>query len=306
MWRSELGRSFAGLHPERIDEYPAPMTGRIVGSDVGDLRLFQVTGTPQIVRRTARVARYEPTEALKVCLQVRGRATVHQDGREIVIEPGQLGVYDTSRPYDLRLEGAWESAVMVFPPDALQLPQRWITEVMEHVHDASSGAGPVLSYFVSSAIAQSTPESSGASSTLRLAEAGLQLLCSTVTAQSRTRTTDNLGAQRLAVFEHIRHHLRNPQLTHRSVAHSQNMSSRSLDRLFQGEPRTVSTTIRELRLDCARRDLLDPRSAHTTVGAIAARWCLNDAAHFSRVYKQRFGASPSAERNAALGGPDRH
>jgi len=38
---------------------------------------------------------------------------------------------------------------------------------------------------------------------------------------------------------------------------------------------------------------------------IAFRWGFTDAAHFSRVFKRAFGATPSEIRNAAPGGgPD--
>jgi AraC-like DNA-binding protein len=40
----------------------------------------------------------------------------------------------------------------------------------------------------------------------------------------------------------------------------------------------------------------------TSVSAIGARWALWDAAHFSRLFKSTFGASPRAYRQAALDG----
>jgi AraC-binding-like domain len=53
---------------------------------------------------------------VKVCVPLHGRATVHQDDREIVLLPGQLGLYDIGRPYELRLEGSWSCAVLAPPP----------------------------------------------------------------------------------------------------------------------------------------------------------------------------------------------
>ncbi|MBY6412816.1 helix-turn-helix domain-containing protein [Rhodococcus sp. BP-252] len=298
-WRTELGSTFAGLHPERIDSSLDPMTGHIDSSDMGDLRIFRVTGTPQIVRRSKHNVRTSPTEALKLCRQVRGRAIVHQDDRELVIEPGQLGIYDTGRAYDLRLEGDWECSVMVFPPSALQLPHRWLNGVMNRVHDASTGAGSVLSYFMTSALDQPNAQSRRGSAELRFAEAGLHLLSSAVAPVEPADSQSDAVAQRLSILDHIRRNLSDPHLTHANVASAHGISPRTLDRLFESESRSVTTAIRELRLDAARRDLLDPRSMHTNVGAVAARWCLNDAAHFSRLYKQRFGVSPSADREAA-------
>lgn len=295
LWRDELATAFAGLLPERIDA--TPTLGSIDSASLGQLRTYRVSGTPQLVRRTRGAVRHEPTDAFKVCIQIRGRAIVHQGEQELVINPGQLGVYDTGRAYDLRLEGDWECAVMVFPPVALQLPNRWVGGVMQHVHEASSGPGTVLTSFIDASLNQrdKDPERTGA--TLRFADAGLQLLASALTISAPPQQDDEANqALRLTVLDYLRHNIHEPELSHGSVAAAHGMSARTLDRLFETEPSSVTATIRDIRLDGSRRDLLDPRAVHVSVGAIAARWCFADAAHFSRLYKRKFGSTPSAER----------
>ena len=46
------------------------------------------------------------------------------------------------------------------------------------------------------------------------------------------------------------------------------------------------------RLDAARRALCDPACAARTVSEIAFSLGFNDAAHFSRAFRARFGCSP--------------
>lgn len=298
MWRDELGRSFCGLEPEPIRD--GPMHGHITGSAFDDLGAYRIAGSPQVVRRTLRAVRREPSAVFKVCLQVRGRAIVHQDDHELVITPGLLGVYDTARTYDLRLEGDWECAVFTFLPDDLQMPRRWVGGVVDRVHDASSGPGSLLDSYVRAATdlpAPAVADQRGARA--RFAAAGLHLLSSTLSSQATVAAEDNDGqAMKFAVMEHVRVQLRDPGLCHRSVAHAHGMSPRSLDRLFADESETVTAAIRHLRLDGARRELLDPRARHLSVGAVAARWCFLDAAHFSRAYRKHFGTTPSADRDA--------
>ena len=153
-WRDELGDAFAGLVPECIDD--RPLTGSIEGITVGELGAFEVAGSPQTVRRSRSAVRRRPTDAVKVCVQLRGRAIVRQGDRELVIRPGQLGIYDTRRAYDLRLEGDWRCAVMAFPPSALRLPHRLIDATMQRAHDAGSGPGAVLDSFVRAITSTST------------------------------------------------------------------------------------------------------------------------------------------------------
>lgn len=296
-WRDELGDAFAGLVPECIDD--RPLTGLIEGTTVGELGAFEVAGSPQTVRRSRSAVRRRPTDAVKVCVQLRGRAIVRQGDRELVIRPGQLGIYDTRRAYDLRLEGDWRCAVMAFPPSALRLPHRLIDATMQRAHDAGSGPGAVLDSFVRAALAQTEDDAVDSGSALRFADAGLSLISSALTAGNHIDVDDEgAHARKLAVLTYIGQHLLDPDLCHHSVAAAFAMSPRSLDRLFDDEIVTVTTIIRDMRLDGARRDLLAARALRSTVGAVAGRWCFSDAAHFSRLYKRRFGISPSAERTA--------
>jgi AraC-like DNA-binding protein len=70
------------------------------------------------------------------------------------------------------------------------------------------------------------------------------------------------------------------------------VSLRSLYKLFEGERTSVAGLIRERRLERCRRDLLDPWLAARPVSAIAARWGLPNAAHFSRAFRAAYGVPP--------------
>jgi len=57
-----------------------------------------------------------------------------------------------------------------------------------------------------------------------------------------------------------------------------------------------------LCLDAARRDLCDPGLAASSVSRIALSWRFNDAAHFSRAFRARFGCSPRELHGTKPGG----
>ncbi|MEE9095849.1 helix-turn-helix transcriptional regulator [Pseudarthrobacter phenanthrenivorans] len=95
-----------------------------------------------------------------------------------------------------------------------------------------------------------------------------------------------------ASTEVIENRLWDETLDAEDLATRLNVSTRTLHRAFRAQGATVSLWIRERRLDRCRRDLQDPNFHHLSVGAIAAQWGLKDAAHFSRLFKARFGESP--------------
>ena len=298
IWREELGAAFAYLAPERLElaERLAATTplGRLIGADLGPLLAYEVTGTPQIVRRTSLAVRRAPIDLLKICVQVRGRAVVHQDGREVVIEPGQMAIYDTALPYDLRLEDQWNCAVMAFPRDALGLPKHVLSSVLMTAFRLDSGPGAVLAGFVSSTVLHRDSMRDAAAQ--RLGEAGLHLLAGTLSEVADPEGDVAADAQRIQVLAYVRAHLTNPDLTHASVAVAHHMSARTLSRLFERESLTVTDYIRSQRLAGARRDLTNPLLAGRSIAAIAARWCFPDQANFTRAFRAAFGITPSAAR----------
>ena len=103
-------------------------------------------------------------------------------------------------------------------------------------------------------------------------------------------------------LDYIELHLGELDLTPDRIASAQNISTRTLHRLFEREGMTLGTWIRARRLEHCRMDLVDPGLTDMSVSAIGSRWGLWDAAHFSRLFKSTFGASPRAYRQAAFAG----
>jgi AraC-like DNA-binding protein len=82
------------------------------------------------------------------------------------------------------------------------------------------------------------------------------------------------------------------------IAAAHRISVRYLHLLFQPLGRTVSSWIREQRLMRCRDALVSRKSKDLQVTEIAYQWGFSDPAHFSRVFRKRFGESPSSARRA--------
>jgi AraC-like DNA-binding protein len=231
---------------------------------------------------------------VKVCVQLRGRATVHQDDREIVLNPGQFAVYDVGRPYDLRLEGTWTCAVMAVRRDLIELPAARLSSAMTHAYQCDQGPGLLLSQFITATTGQLISVDAAAAG--KLGEAGACLLAGSLTDHGDAAAQGATAVLRDRVMAYIRDRLGDPQLSRTAIAAATRVSPRTLDRLFTGQEWSVSGYIRHQRLDAVRRDLQDPALAHRGIAAIAARWCFFDAAHFSRLFKETYGYPPSQAR----------
>jgi AraC-like DNA-binding protein len=292
LWRASLGTAFCDLVPGPIDREPPPR-GALRGGSLGVVSVFTVSGSPQPVRRTTTAVRRSPADMLKVCVPLRGRATVHQGDREIVITPGQLALYDIGRPYALRLEGLWTCAVMAIQRDQVALAPRGLSAAMDRAYVASAGPGLLLSQFITATVSEL--DSTGLAPGM-IGEAGACLLAGTLTQYGDVAGLSGNDAIRDRVLAYIRAHLADPRLSRATVAAAHYVSPRTLDRLFRGEDWSVSGYIRHERLEAVRRDLESQALRHRSVSALAARWCFFDAAHFSRLFRETYGYPPSQGR----------
>lgn len=96
----------------------------------------------------------------------------------------------------------------------------------------------------------------------------------------------------------IKSRLESPTLDADEVARAMGLSRSALYRLFK-DSGGIAHYIREQRLRRSFADLVGERGRRSQIAEIA--WCRGfyDAAHFSRLFKERFGCSPSEAREGA-------
>lgn len=291
-WRTALAGAFAGLQSERLPPGlhvgPGPLVGAIEHASLGRVDAFRVGGTPQVVRRTRRSLADVPDDPFKVCIQRRGRSVVRQGDTELVLAPGDVAIYDTSRPYELRFDEGWECLAMTLPRRALAASDAVIERSMSRGWTAVDGRTGVLGHLLRSAVRE-VPQAGGAA---HLGEAAIQLLSSLVGVDQ----ADPGETLRARIITYVEAHASDPYLGHDAVAAAHGLSPRSLHRLFENQPRSVMAHLREFRLLAIRDALLDPVHASLSTAAIAARWGFPDPSHFARTFRSRFGITPGALR----------
>ena len=298
-WRRLISTSFVplGAEPLRGRSASGAFRGRVGGRRLNDVGMMQVSASGHTVRRTPELIAAGGEGNYKLSLQLDGRGMLLQDGRETVMRPGDLAIYDTQRPYTLSFDGDFRTLVLMFPQHLLGLSPEDVAELTA----VSMGRGQALGEAVSPFLAQigeMLPTLQGPIG-YRLAMNVVDLL-STLLANEVYAKPDQAadGHARLLrrVQHHIEAHLADPRLGPQEIAAAHFISTRTLHQLFADAGHTVGAWVRERRLERCRRDLLDPLHAHVPVGAIGARWGLVDAAHSSRAFRAAFGASPSQYR----------
>lgn len=289
-----------GFVPLRVIAEHPDFRGSLQQVTVGDVRFSAVWADPQTVERTAELIRRSPRDYFKISLQLEGTSSLQQDERRVVLEPGDLAVYDTSRPYTLRFERPFRVMVVMLPHDRLDIPREVLSRATAVRLSGSAGLGRLVSPFL--ATLGSNIEAMRGPAGVQLAHNAVQLL-ETLFAHELDlahAAADPHRALMQRIRDHIDEHLGDPQLGPRSIAAANFISTRHLHALFREQRQTVSGYVRSRRLEQCYLALSNPLLADTPIASIGLRWGFTDAAHFSRVFKAAYGESPTSVRARAV------
>jgi AraC-like DNA-binding protein len=270
-------------------------TGHLHRIRLGSVDYFSLRGDSQHVSRSADTARKTPLNLVKIALMTSGTARLSQGAVELEIGPGQLAVYETSRPYRLTMPyPAWRGIVLTVAPEVLGLPGGLLRHAYEQVHE-TAGAGRALRTVLED-LDEIGNLSNGARH--RMGQALTALLAAALTDVDHSCADTGGFGLRDEVLGSITARLSDPALSTGALAHTHHVSRRGLQRLFEDSGRGVEGTIRDMRLEAIRRDLADPSNFRRPISDIAAKWCLTDASSLARSFRIRYGMSPSRYRQA--------
>ncbi len=267
--------------------------GDIVANQLATLHLSRVTASAQRVSRTpAKIARASE-DYLLVSIQTQGQGVVSQDGRDAILAPGDFALYDSTRPYTLTFDGAFQQYVLMLPGPMLRTALRETERLTATTVHGDRGAGHLMIQMIQTLAADIdtlAPESATA-----VADSVAQILVAGLAAlpQARKPPTTQLNAYyREQIKALVQQRLCDPELSVAAIAAQMRVSASTVHRAWGGESCSLSDWIWARRLDGAKRDLADLSLGARSVSDIAYRWGFSDAAHFSRSFKARFGCTP--------------
>ncbi|MFD8013864.1 helix-turn-helix domain-containing protein [Streptomyces sp. NPDC058955] len=271
-------------------------------TNLGSLQISSVQANPATVHRTPRLARsadWQPM--LFLSLQVSGQSSVVQDGRQATLEPGDIAVYDTRRPYTLLFDKGVDMHFFRIPLDDLALPDAAIREVTARTLGAEGTVSGLAALYLAQLAAHPTLHA-GPASEFAIAPS-TELIRAAIAAEADRPSLavgplhETLG---IRVLEYMRTHLADPALSPASVARAHHISVRYLYAVLARSGVGFGEWVRTHRLDACRRELSRRPAGPDTISTIARRWGFKSPSHFSRAFKSAFGMSPQAWRETRL------
>ena len=295
-WRDWMATLFDGLESDLYGD--TGFDGHLHTAWAGDVVLTQLEANRHRVIRRPRTARAGAQRHLKIVAPWQGQALVQQHGRQAAVQPGGWAIYDTTGSYEVANPQRSRHLIVRVPTNQLAERGLHLPTLMGRVVGGHAGISRVALDAMRSTYTElpsMTPEAARGAG--RLIGELVCLSLQELAGQGPGVVLQEAFKDRIRAY--IAQHLRDQPLTIERVAQGLNCSKRHLHNAFSDEDDTLAHHILHRRLRACMRDLESPALADHTITEIAFSWGFNNGAHFSRVFREHTGLSPSDFRAAA-------
>ena len=291
-WKDFVRENFPWL--EHRNHSNGDFRATVSSYQVGQGTLTTIEASASEVIRTRHLAEASESGFLKLMWQIDGSLRVEQDQRETLVTNGQATVLDTARPYRILVSDRARFAVLTLPYDACAGWEHISTKLcgtrLNECPTTRASFGALMGI-------TSLPFDPGDAENSTVVKA-VQLMLSS--ALHRAASGQGLIAfedQRLSSAQkYVGANIGDPSLDANDLASALCMSRRSLYALFKRHGTTPTKMITNMRLDRCRQLLGDGSQIRRKITDIAFDVGFGDYATFSRLFKSKFGATPSEYR----------
>ncbi|MET0310586.1 MAG: helix-turn-helix domain-containing protein [Burkholderiaceae bacterium] len=294
-WRDWIWKHFGGLESDLYGD--TDFDGHMAASRAGDVILTKLEANRHRVLRTPQMARGSESGYLKIVAPWQGSAEVEQRGRQAQARSGGWIIYDTTGSYRIDNPERTEHLIVMLPKEQMAERGVRLDDLMARHVGGSSGISRVALETMRSTYQELPNMSEDAAR--GAGELIMQLVrLSLLEISGQETATTQREALKDRIRDHVARNLRDPHLTIEGIARSLNCSRRHLYNAFAGDEDTLAGYIQHQRLAACMREL---RQASDTraITDIALSWGFNNPAHFSRVFREFAGQTPSAYRETS-------
>jgi AraC-like DNA-binding protein len=290
-WCEWVHQHFGGLDSDLYGD--TEFDGHLNASQAGDVILTRLEANRHRVLRTPSMARTSEAPYLKIVAPWQGSATVHQQGREAQARDGAWVIYDTTGSYEIENPGRSDHLIVMVPKDPMLDRSLRIEGVMARRLGASGISRVALETMRNTYLELPAMSPSAAAGAGELIKQLVRLSLLELAGHETSMTQRE--ALRDRIRAHVAAHLRDPQLSVDGIARALNCSRRHLYNAFAGEGESIAAYIQRQRLQACIRELQQAQHGRP-ITDIALSWGFGNLSHFSRVFRDHTGKSPTEFR----------
>jgi AraC family transcriptional regulator, positive regulator of tynA and feaB len=290
-WQAALNESH--LSWTLCDTRKAGFSADILVGRLPDLQVVQCVCQPCSGFRGSREIGAGNATYYGLLLVYQGHEEVKTGSREAILGPGDILLWDSTEPIRFRLQSPIHKITVFVPQSRMHdaLPQA--RHLVGKIFDWRYGLGAVTASHIA-ALASQAPYLEE-TQTHPVGETTLELIATSLGSQYAEAGEPARAEMITTIKKYIESHLDDPDLGPQGLAVRFSISLRYLHLLFARFGTSVSRWILDRRLERCRRELV-VAGPHKNITDVAFAWGFNDAAHFSRVFKNRYGVTPREYR----------
>lgn len=266
-------------------------------SSLADLDLVEFSNAPMaVVHSAAHSANANPDKIL-ICRQAAGRLVLEQEGRDALLNPGDMTLLDPRLPYTGEFSAGSRLLVVKVPRRQLEAHFGSLRAITARALSPGEAEIGLTSSFL--AMLPSFVDSLNPLAQETVRNQALDLIAlSLERAGGDQRASSARALVRLKVRAAIEARLHEPQIDLAAVAAEAGVSLRYANAALADENTSISRVVQERRLARCRKALEDTAQSHRTVSDIAYGWGFTDMTHFGRKFRAAFGQLPSEYRRS--------
>ena len=296
VWREWIWKHFGGLESDLYGD--TDFDGHMASERAGEVTLTQLEANRHRVVRTAGMVRASDAGYLKIVAPMLGRAGVEQMGRQAWVSPGGWTVYDTTTCYAVDNPERVQHLIVMLPKALVAERGLPLDALMaRHVGGASGISRVALATMRSTYQELPNMSATAAQGAGELIAQLVRLSLVELAGQATAVTQREALKDRIRAYVAI--NLRDPALCIEQIAQALNCSKRHLHNAFAGDEETLASYILRLRLQACVREIQHAGPQMRAITDLALSWGFNNLSHFSRVFREHTGQSPSAFRQAS-------
>ncbi|MGB3796334.1 MAG: helix-turn-helix domain-containing protein [Alteraurantiacibacter sp.] len=291
-WREWAASTIAPIEVEVFD--PHAFAARWISHGIGQLRLLHLYAPAQRVTHTGTegsAGRAAPS--IQLVYSRHGAMKTLMGGKSFTVEPGQFVLLDNTRFYQMEMQTQHECL-------DLMMPRAWVERhlpdpgaLMARPIDTREGWGMPLGALLETMLGRL--DDAPLPRPLIAEQVG-SLLALATSIHETPHASRHRGQLARRILRMMESNYGDPGLSAERVARDCGISKRYLQTLLAGSGTSFVQELNVMRLDRAGDMLSDPRASGLAIADIAFRNGFLDPGYFTRLFRKRFGVTPSAWR----------
>jgi AraC-like DNA-binding protein len=274
----------------------SPFEAEAATRRLGPLLVFGLEASPHKVLQHCK----RDQAVLKLRYQCSGECVIEQRGERRTLGPGEWTVIDGSLPHVMTITKHARQISLHLPRNRLMARDIEAANAIFSIVATDRNVGKLLIDCLRYSLEElgETGETTEANLGMSL----LEMFRATISeASSEREALNSRETLELRVRNYVSNHLGDPGLSINSIAKAMGCSGRYLHKAFEGQE-SLTRMIWSQRLERCRLELLSTGGRQLTLTELAYRFGFSSSAHFSRMFKDRYGTTPSDLRREAMTG----